>query len=51
MAELKRTSLIAPDWSDAEGIRKQLDKRRAMKIAAEYDLEEKERELLNERAD
>ena len=37
MSELKRTSLIAPDWTDAENIRAQLAHRRAFKQAAEYD--------------
>jgi hypothetical protein len=36
MAELRYTSLIAPDWSDAENIRKQLAQRRAFKLAAKY---------------
>ena len=37
MAELKRTSLIAPDWSDAENIQEQLTHRRAIKEAVKYD--------------
>jgi hypothetical protein len=45
MAELRRTSLIAPDWSDAENIKEQLRQRRAFKLAAKYD-EDRVRELL-----
>jgi hypothetical protein len=45
MTELKRTSLIAPDWSDAENIREQLRQRRAFRQAAKYD-EDRVRELL-----
>jgi hypothetical protein len=37
LTELKRTSLIAPDWSDAENIREQLRQRRAFKQAAKDD--------------
>jgi hypothetical protein len=37
MAELKRTSLVAPDWSDAAGIREQLKKQRLIKEAIKYD--------------
>ena len=37
MAELKRTSLIAPDWSDAAGIREQLRHRRLFKETLKYD--------------
>ncbi|PYT73100.1 MAG: hypothetical protein DMG39_07600 [Acidobacteria bacterium] len=44
MAELKRTSLVAPDWSDSENIREELRQRRALKLAAKYD-EDKVREL------
>jgi hypothetical protein len=47
MLELKRTSLIAPDWSDSENIRKQLRQRRAFRQAAKYD-EDRVRELLLE---
>jgi hypothetical protein len=45
MTELKRTSLIAPDWSDAENIKEQLHQRRAFRQAAKYD-EDRVRELL-----
>src|SRR5215469_5068108 len=45
MAELKRTSLIAPDWSDTENIREQLRQRRAFKLAMKYDSDQV-RELL-----
>ena len=45
MVELKRTSLIAPDWSDAENIREQLRQRRAFRQAAKHD-EDSVRELL-----
>src|SRR5712692_7185661 len=38
MAELKRTSLVAPDWADAQNIREQLARRRAFRQAAEYDV-------------
>lgn len=31
MLELKRTSLVAPDWSDAQGIREQLAARREVR--------------------
>ena len=37
MAELKRTSLVAPDWSDTVGIREQLKHRRLFKEAVKYD--------------
>jgi hypothetical protein len=37
MAELKHTSLIAPDWSDAENIREQLKLQLATKEAIKYD--------------
>jgi len=37
MAELKRESLIAPDWSDAQNIRVQLAQRRAFKQAIQDD--------------
>jgi hypothetical protein len=37
MAELKRTSLVAPNWQDTENIKEQLAQRRAFKQAAEYD--------------
>jgi hypothetical protein len=47
MAELKRTALVAPDWSDAEGVREQLRQRRAFKLAAQYD-EDRVRQLLLE---
>ena len=47
MAELKSTSLVAPDWADAQNIREQLDQRRAFKQAAQFD-EDKVRELLLE---
>jgi len=47
MAELKRTSLVAPDWSDSENIREQLHQRRQFKLAAEYD-EDRVKELLLE---
>ena len=45
MAELKRTSLIALDWADAENIREQLRRRREIKTAIRYD-EDGIRELL-----
>ena len=47
MAELKRTSLVAPDWSDANNIREQLHQRRQFKLAANYD-EDRVRQLLLE---
>jgi len=47
MAELKRASLVAPDWSDSENIREQLHQRRQFKLAAEYD-EDRVKELLLE---
>ena len=47
MLELKRTSLIAPDWSDSENIREKLRHRRAFTQAAKYD-EDRVRELLLE---
>ena len=37
MAELKRTSAIMPNWSDAESVREMLGKRREIRIAFEYD--------------
>jgi len=37
MAELKNSSLVAPDWNDAVGIREQLAQRRAFREAVEYD--------------
>jgi hypothetical protein len=46
MAELKRTSLVAPDWADAEGVREQLAQRRAFRQAAEYDVSDKGKALL-----
>jgi len=46
MAELKRTSLIAPDWSDSENIREQLTQRRALKQAAKHDVSTEGRSLL-----
>ena len=46
MAALKRTSLVAPDWADAEGVREQLAQRRAFKQAAEYDVSDKGKALL-----
>ncbi len=45
MIELKRASLIAPDWADTENIREQLSARRRIRQVAEYD-EDKVRELL-----
>jgi len=45
MIELKRASLIAPDWADTENIREQLNARRRIRQVAEYD-EDKVRELL-----
>jgi len=45
MIELKRVSLIAPDWADTENIREQLNARRRIRQVAEYD-EDKVRELL-----
>jgi hypothetical protein len=47
MAELRRASKIAPDWSDAENIREQLRQRRAFTEAAKYD-EDRVRQLLLE---
>ena len=47
MLELNHTSLIAPDWSDAENIKEQLRQRRAFRQAAKYD-EDRVRELLLE---
>ncbi len=46
MAELKRTSLVAPNWADAQNIREQLDQRRAFKQAAEFDADEVRKLLL-----
>jgi hypothetical protein len=46
MAELKRMSLIAPDWSDAENIREQLAKQRALKQVAKYDVSDAARMVL-----
>jgi len=37
MAELKGTALVAPDWADAVGIRKQLKRRRLFKETVKYD--------------
>jgi hypothetical protein len=37
LIELKRASVIAPDWADAEKIREQLRVRREIKQAIEYD--------------
>jgi hypothetical protein len=37
MAELKRTSLVAPDWSDTLGIREQLKQRRLFRETVKYD--------------
>lgn len=48
MAELKRTSLVAPDWADAQNIREQLDQRRAFKQAAEFDADEVRKLLLEQ---
>jgi hypothetical protein len=48
MAELKRTSLIAPDWADTQNIREQLAQRRALKDAAKYDATSELRNLLLE---
>jgi hypothetical protein len=45
MAELKRTSLVALDWSDAVGIREQLKQRRLFKDAVKHD-SDNVRELL-----
>ena len=50
MAELKRTSLIAPDWSDAVNIREELSRRRQFRLAAEYD-QDRVRELLESKKD
>jgi hypothetical protein len=47
MSELKRTSLVAPDWSDSENIREQLRHRREIKKAIEFD-ETRVRELLQD---
>ncbi len=46
MAELKSASLVAPDWSDAEGVREQLAQRRAFREAAEYDVSDTGKSLL-----
>lgn len=46
MAELKRTSLVAPDWNDAQNIREQLAQRRAFRQAAEYDVSDTGKFLL-----
>jgi len=46
MAELKSASLVAPDWSDAEGVREQLAQRRAFRQAAEYDVSDTGKSLL-----
>jgi hypothetical protein len=45
LIELKRVSVIAPDWGDAENIREQLRRRREIKTAIKYD-ENRIRELL-----
>jgi len=50
MADLKRTSLVAPDWADAQGIREQLDQRRAFKQAAVYDRDDVRKLLLEPRS-
>jgi hypothetical protein len=50
MIELKRTSLVTPDWSDAANIREQLHQRRQFKLAAEYD-EDRVKQLLLEPKD
>jgi hypothetical protein len=47
LIELKRVSVIAPNWSDAENIREELRKRREIKTAIEYD-EDRIRELLQD---
>ena len=46
MAELKRTSLIALDWADAEGVREQLAQRRAIKQAVKFDVSDAGKSLL-----
>ena len=46
MAEFKNASLVAPDWSDAEGIREQLAQRRAFKQAAKFDSDDVRKLLL-----
>jgi hypothetical protein len=47
LIELKRVSVIAPNWADSENIREQLRFRREIKTAIEYD-EDKIRELLQD---
>jgi hypothetical protein len=49
LVELSRASAIAPNWSDAENIRKELRLRKEFKAVVKYD-EDKMRELLNESA-
>lgn len=51
MAELRRTSPVAPDWSDAAGIQNQLAARRAFRQAAEYDRDDMRELLLNANAE
>jgi len=51
MAELKRTSLVGPDWTDTESIQKQLAARRAFKQAAEYDSDRMHELLLGSNAE
>src|SRR5260370_3941957 len=46
MAELKRTSLVAPDWSDAQNIREQLVQRRAIKQEAKLEADDIDKLLL-----
>jgi hypothetical protein len=45
LIQLKRVSVIAPNWSDTENIREQLHRRSEIKQAAKHD-EDKVRELL-----
>ena len=46
MATLKRVSLVAPDWADAEGVREQLAQQRAIREAAVCDVSDAGKSLL-----
>ncbi len=46
MAALKYTSLVAPDWADADGVREQLAQRRAFREAAKNDVSDAGKFLL-----
>jgi hypothetical protein len=45
LIELKRVSVIAPNWQDTEKIKEQLRRRKEIKVAIKYD-EDQVRELL-----